>query len=974
MSGATIAVNRKRRLGIGRAIAKRKKAIITILILACLLTFFIILINSDADIPPGLSDEKLAQALSNRVFLQSRINTYDAYKTEHESAARPIKEIDAVYEGESPRITGETGIYDWTVNIDEPGLYNIEIEYLPIEGKSGDIQRTILINGEIPFYEAENLTFARVWVNEESRHLLDTQGNDIRPRQVESFQWQTAFLRDNMGYYPEPLLFYFPEGQHTISLQSLREPMAVGRLTLVNRAEILPYAETLNRHTANGITKATGQLIPIEAESAQRKSSPMLYPVADRSSPAVSPYSARYIRNNTIGGNNWRSFGQWIEWDVEVPETGLYHIALNVRQNFNRGVSSYRKLTINGEVPFTEAQSLAFPFYRDWRVVTLGNDNEPYLFYFEAGVNTIRLEVVLGEFVDIIRIMEEEIYALNHIYRQLIMIMSTEPDVFRDYQIGRKIPELSAALANHRDILFTMYNRLKTISGGEGQRDAVIRTTALTLDILQRDVEVFTRRLQMFKTDLGALGSWLLSASEQPLQLDIIYIAPPAVKIPAANTSFFARMGHEISSLFYSFIIDYSNIGNVASDADGSSITVWIGTGRDQANTIKALIDERFTPSTNISVNLMLTQMDALLPATVSGQGPDVAMQVGSDVPMNFGMRGAIHDISGFPDYEEIIKRFPESAIVPFSFEGRSFALPETFTFNMMFYRRDILDELDIELPQTWDDVNSVISKLSADNLTFSLAPAASADEAISSMFSVTNSMAMFLYQNGGTFYTPDNRYSALDSDIAMRAFRQLTEYYTDFGLEVAFDFVNRFRTGESPLGVVDYTTYNTLQVFAPEIRGLWGFTIIPGTEQPDGTINRSTPGGGTAVVIMEGAQDKDAAWEFLKWWTSAEIQTQYGREMEALMGPAARYPTANLEALSNMPWPVDHYNALQEQLQHVVGIPQIPGGYFTPRHVYNAFAEVAIQKIRGPRDALTAHIRFINEEIAYKRAEFNLD
>ncbi len=34
------------------------------------------------------------------------------------------------------------------------------------------------------------------------------------------------------------------------------------------------------------------------------------------------------------------------------------------------------------------------------------------------------------------------------------------------------------------------------------------------------------------------------------------------------------------------------------------TITIWIGSGRDQANVVKQLIDETFTPITNINVNV----------------------------------------------------------------------------------------------------------------------------------------------------------------------------------------------------------------------------------------------------------------------------------------------------------------------------------------------------------------------------------
>ena len=69
-------------------------------------------------------------------------------------------------------------------------------------------------------------------------------------------------------------------------------------------------------------------------------------------------------------------------------------------------------------------------------------------------------------------------------------------------------------------------------------------------------------------------------------------------------------------------------------------------------------------------------------------------------------------------------------------------------------------------------------------------------------------------------------------------------------------------------------------------------------------------------------------------------------QEMEALMGPSARYPTANLEAFSNLPWPVSDYKALSEQFKHVRAIPQVPGGYFTARHLNNAYYNVVENQI----------------------------
>src|SRR5690606_15763349 len=231
---------------------------------------------------------------------------------------------------------------------------------------------------------------------------------------------------------------------------------------------------------------------------------------------------------------------------------------------------------------------------------------------------------------------------------------------------------------------------------------------------------------------------------------------------------------------------------------------------------------------------------------------------------------------------------------------------------------------------------------------------------------------AALLFQNGGQFYRNDGKESDLDSRVAIETFKQWTEYYTDYKLEREYDFANRFRTGEMPIGIADYTIYNQLTVFAPEIRGLWGFAPIPGTVQPDGTINNQVPSGGSAVMMLESAEDKEAAWEFMKWWTSDDTQAKFGREMEGLMGAAARYPTANINALDSLPWPVADYKQLKEQFDHVVGIPEVPGGYFTGRHLFNAFYKTVIGEVEA-REALMDYVEYIQDEIENKREEFGL-
>ena len=877
--------------------------------------------------------------------------------------------------------TNEEGAITWEVYINQSGLYHINLTYFNVPGRNSDIQRAILINGELPFFQASSVSLYRTWVNRYERIMQDANGNDLRPAQIELHTWNEAGLRDAVGHHNEYLSFYFQEGRNTITLLSQREPVKIHSIRIFQRPQIRSYAEVSADFA--GLPHPNVDTIRIEGQYSVRRSSPMLAARAHMRGPGVYPIDPRRISMNYIGGDPWDQPGMWIEWEFEVPQSGLYNIAMNVQQNFHRGAMSHRRISINGEVPFAELEAVPFGFHNRWRVETLGAD-EPFLFYLEAGRHTIRMDAVIGAYAAYLREIQVSAHNLTYIHRQIVMVTGVSPDLLRDYQIGRRIPTLGADLIYERDRLQRTFDGLLAISGGNlSERDVVVRNTIEMLNVMIDDLEEIPRRLGELNIRIGGLGTWLMQVREQSLSVDAIYILPVGAPTPQNGCGFWARLRHNVMALVLSFFIDFYALDTPAGDGDTArNIEVWIGSGRDQLAIIRSMIDESFTPETGIGVNLMLVDLDMLLPATVSGQGPDVvighggaagttglaavASGVPAELPMNFAFRGAVAELSGFPGFDEVVQRFPEAAMVPFMYRDSVFALPATFSFNMLFYRRDILNDLDLQPPDTWDDVRALISVLDHNNLEFGML--------VNTMDDVMRSFGMFLMQAGGDFYTPCGTATLLTTDEALTAFRDFTRFHTDYELERLFDFPNRFRRGQMPLGIADYTVFNILQVLAPEINGLWGFRPIPGTLQPDGSIDRSGPSGGSAIIMMEQADDKDAAWEFMKWWTSADTQTQFGIQLEAVMGPAARHPTANLEAFGRMPWAARDYRSIMAQFEYVRGIPQVPGSYLTHRYIRNSWNEVVVNQAIGPRDALREAARRIDEEIVIKRREFGLD
>lgn len=389
-------------------------------------------------------DQHYSQAVAEFEAITSDSNeeSFDNYLEQHAGAARPDHVIRiegedfTETEGEGFSViedfndldgqsvlTPEIGSISWDVEIEDAGLYNMRVHYYPVEGKSSAIQREVNINGELPFDRAEYIVFDRVWDDQGDEIRRDENDNDLRPRQVERPQWLNSAFRDSEGYFNDPFLFYFEEGTQTITLTSKREPMVIDYIELYQHHPAPTYAEVKADYEAQGLEPVSDQFIKVQGEDAARKSSPTLFPLMDNSSPTVEPYHVSKLRVNAIGGQNWQQPGQWIEWDIEVEEEGLYQIALKRKQDLLRGVYSSRRLTINGEVPFREVNVMRFNYNLQWSNDILGeSEEEPYLFHLKEGTNTIRMTVTLGDIAPMLRTIESSVLELNDMYRKIIMI------------------------------------------------------------------------------------------------------------------------------------------------------------------------------------------------------------------------------------------------------------------------------------------------------------------------------------------------------------------------------------------------------------------------------------------------------------------------------------------------------------------------------------------------------------------------
>lgn len=890
-------------------------------------------------------DEKAEQTVSSEVIISpnkvvSKKNTPAVQKYQGKTAVRS-----------NP---GDTTT--WKFNVSEAGYYNLELEYFMLDGTGGTGERNISIDGKVPYNEARGILLKREYTYD-NKKVYNALGNEILSERKEIKKWRTITVSSSAGYIADELLFYFDAGEHTLSLEAVKEPAMYGNLRLYRKAPLKTYAQVKKEYQKNKypVIKGEGQLL--EAEENIIVSDYSIYPKADRTSGYTSPQNESKIVLNSIGGENWKVTGQYIKYSIKVNKSGLYTIGFRYKQDISQGLSVYRKLKIDGEVPFAEAAQVQFAYDNAWQSMTVGNGKESYLFYLSADKpHELMLEVSCGEYTSILSDLNDCLSSLNGIYKQILMITGPDPDLYRDYKFRELIPDTLKQIAAEEKRLTEIKADIAKISTGDGSQVTAIENLLIQLEkMYEKPEKNIASNLVSYQSNISSLGTWIMNCTSQPLMLDTIAINSKA----KADTGFLGTIWFELKLLFASFFNDYS-VASVKAEKDMTTIDAWIYTGRDQAQILRNLIDNSFVDQEGIAVNLKLATLGALMPAVLAGKGPDVSLTSVSSEPMNLAIRNAVLDLTEFPDHKEVLKRFHSSAVEPFNYRGQIFALPETQAFFMMFCRTDILAELGIPVPRTWDDIYDSMLELQTRNLEIGLP------------IDAYNSSLMFLTQNGGKLYSEDGKTSLLDSDVALSSFKELMNFYKLYDFSVQYDFANRFRSGEMPIAIQQYdTAFNQLTLFAPEIKGLWSMVPVPGVKDANGKVNNSSPSIVTGSVIMKQTEHKDACWKFLKWWTSKETQSEFGMQLESVIGDGAKYATANVAALSSSSWSYQDLNNLNSQWKNVAGIPEVPGSYYSSRYINFAFNKVINDSTVSAQEALENYVPIITKELERKSKEF---
>lgn len=922
-----------------------------------------------------------------------RQTSYTNYVKKYADAARPDQTVEVLGKDYDPAsvtdaqitvttVDGENdvmqwanqeGSVSWTVNIPETGVYNIKMMYEALESNTNDVEFSLLIDGESPYATASRITLSKRWINE-SEIKQDSRQNDIRPGQISTPCWQETPLEDIDGLFNEPLEFYMEAGEHTITFESEKAEFAVKSFTFYQYEAPAAYTAPSD----SDLTQAQGQKITLEGETAAYKSSRTLYPTSDKSSYLTSsangssPTKTRY---NTIGSGSWTQSTQTVTWEFNVDKAGYYKIGIRGRQDQMRGMYSNRRLYVNGEVPCLEANQIKFYYDTDWSITTPKSENgDDLYFYLQAGTNTISLEAVPGEIGEIMGDLDELVYNINSYYRQIRQITGPDPDEYNNYMIDTAIPSIVPDFKEYAQTLRDKKAEIEKLSGSGGTEAETLEKMAIVLDKCIKKPDLIPEMMSQIKDNITSVSSFVNQYREQPFEVDMIEVATSDQDFTSCDKSFFGSLGFGFKGFIGSFFEDY----NALSDEDESAMECWVMLGRDNAEALQQLISSEYNPTAKTKINLKLVQ-GGIVEATFAGKGPDLALFMGGDFPIQLAARGVLTDLTTFSDFDEVKTRFADDATVLYQYNGGTYGLPCDQTFPMLFYRSDILSEYGIDPAtdlNTWDGLLNCLPTLQRNYLEVGLIlPVMTSTGGTTQVSAITepgNTFAMLLLQQGLNYYNEEQTKTTFDTQEAVNAFDTWTKFYTTYSFQQTYDAFTRFRTGDMPVVIQNYTFYNQLSVAAPEIKGCWGFQPVPGTVQEDGTINHAANSNGSGAIIFTKAADQEGAWDFIKWFTSTDAQVKYGNNIESILGTMGRYATANEEALQQLSWTTSEVNLLLDQLNSQVEIPIIPASYGVTRNVMNAFRAV-VNDYDNARDTLFWYNKDINDEITRKLEDLGL-
>lgn len=206
--------------------------------------------------------------------------------------------------------------------------------------------------------------------------------------------------------------------------------------------------------------------------------------------------------------------------------------------------------------------------------------------------------------------------------------------------------------------------------------------------------------------------------------------------------------------------------------------------------------------------------------------------------------------------------------------DGSTYGIPVGFTTHCLFYNKDLFDQAGLEYPTadwTWDDLQAaaktISEKTDAKGFSFQMKPD-------------PYDFEMYLWSNGSAYCNEEGEMDgSLNSDESKEAFQMFQDMEEEgYATATEGDGTDEFRAGSTAMYVYGSWSINTLN----EDGVNYGVTTIPAfADAGQDSVSILSSSG---LSMSKDSEHKDAAWEFIKYWTNEECnKARIGTELPVL-------------------------------------------------------------------------------------------
>lgn len=800
-----------------------------------------------------------------------------------------------------------------------------------------------------------------IWAQSDAERPLDRYGDELNIQaSVCSYPVMNAIQEKN-DVSVSDLCISVEEGTQTFQI-SCDQTIVLYGVYLVDVQE--RDVERKSGSSADGTN-----VIAVEAENFALKSDSYIRGKNIKNA-ALTPYDTYQEKINVIDASSWSKVGQKILWVVQVEESGWYRIGFRYSQYSEANKFSYRQIQIDGTAITNDPVAFPSTGMNSYKNLTVSEDGQEIWVYLEKGQHGITMEGTMEPLLDIYHEILSVMDQISDVSMDLRKLTAGSQDKNRTWDMEQYLPEAPAQLEQCKQRIRKIYDDLYDVEGVEPAYASQLLYAVQQLENMLEDTRLIPNKTDILSEGDGSVNSTLGEILEKlvytPLSLDRIYLYQNA-QLPASTCNVLVSLSESAKRLINTYMPGAGGSDYTADGSDSDELQVWVNMSISYTEILQSMIDEQYNQDhgTKITLALMPNEQKLIL-ANATGENPDVVLGVNFYTPYELAIRGAAKNLLDYEDFASFYsEQYNVAGLVPLAYDGGIYGAVDSLNYQILFYRKDILESLNLQVPQTWDDVKNMMPALLRYSMNFSTTLATG------SSFKTFNATGPFIYQNGGTYYAADGGSVAFNNEAGQAAMLQMTELYRVYSLtESVANFFNSFRYGETPVGIGDFSTYVQLMTAAPELEGQWGIALVPGQQQADGSVSYYQAADSTASMILNNTDKPDEAWEFLKWWLSSETQSEFSNRLESAYGPSYRWNTANLDAFESLPYPDEDKQVILKQISYQKETARHPAGYMVEREVSNIWNQVVVNGA-GLTESIDRAVIASNREIIRKLQEF---